>query len=858
MKLFLSFILFTLSLYAKEQVSVQLLWKNQFEFAGFYMAKEKGFYDEEGLDVTLKEFNFGTNIVKDVLLGKSDIGIGRSSLVLDKLRGKKIVLLNALYQSSPYVLLSQKRADLQSVKDFKGKKITLSDDLEEVAAISAMMQRNGIQKSDYTELQNHFTLDALLDGKTDLQTAYLSNEPFELREKGVPFTIFNPADYGFDFYADIIFTSQKYLQKHQEQVDKFQRATIKGWNYAFSHLGESVDTILQKYNTQHKSREALMYEAKILKELAYKENVDFGALNQLKIYEIANIYRLMGLTRAKNENLEDVIYVKHEFLDSFKSPLILKFILVFLGFVIFGGLLSFYKQYILRREKVNLENVVAELEKQKHKFQIVFANSKDSIALLDMQSNFVDVNPAYSEMTGFSRDELLQMSCLSLTPEIDVVSSQEAMQEVLKVGFIQNFEKHCNIKDSKLIFVNMSMSYLENPERILISVRDISKQKEIEKRLLDAKSKAEEATVEKSSFLANMSHEIRTPMNGIIGMSHLVLKTDLTPKQKNYIEKIDASANLLLGVINDILDLSKIEAKKLELEMRNFTLDDVIGGVENLLLFKAEEKGLKFRIECEEESSKQLHGDALRISQVLINLANNALKFTETGYVHINISHVGHIYRFEVSDSGIGMSEEQQEKLFQAFMQADISTTRKYGGTGLGLNISKHLIELMHGKIWAESELGKGSKFIFEILLESAKEERREEERVYSEEDVKILVGKKILLVEDNKTNQFLILGLLEESGIDIKIANNGKEAVEMFENNEYDLVLMDIQMPIMNGYEATALIRQENRTLPIIALTANAMVEDIQKTKEAGMDTHLGKPIDVSKLYATLLQHLS
>ena len=565
------------------------------------------------------------------------------------------------------------------------------------------------------------------------------------------------------------------------------------------------------------------------------------------------------MTSANNSVLKDVIYRQDSFFDFLKNPVVLQALFFMLAFIALLVVLSFYKQSILRRENGKLELLLQEIEKQKEDFRTVYEHSRDAIAVLDMKANFLDVNPAYSQMTGLSKAELLQTSCLELTPQKDVEKSKMAMLEVLEVGFIQNFEKHCKIKDDKIIFVNMTMSYLHNPPRILINVRDVTKQKEIEESLLEAKTKAEEASVEKSAFLANMSHEIRTPMNGIIGMSHLVLQTDLNKKQKNYVQKIDDSANLLLGIINDILDLSKIEAKKLELEKRDFCLEDVVKSLNNLLLYRVEEKGLEFAITYERKHEGMLYGDSLRISQILINLVSNAIKFTHEGFVHIKISNQGNIYRFEVSDSGIGMTQEQQEKLFEAFTQADVSTTRKYGGTGLGLNISKHLVELMHGKIWVESEFTKGSSFIFEILLEKAKQHALEvENRVYKEEDLQILGAKKILLVEDNKTNQLLILGLLDESGLVIDIANNGQEAVNMYQENKYELILMDIQMPVMNGYEATALIREQNKDIPIIALTANAMMEDVAKTEAAGMNTHLGKPIDVSNFYKTLLQFLS
>jgi PAS domain S-box-containing protein len=519
--------------------------------------------------------------------------------------------------------------------------------------------------------------------------------------------------------------------------------------------------------------------------------------------------------------------------------------------------------------EARVEARTRELAEREAYFRAIFEHTGAGIVSRDRSRRLIQANQAFLDFIGYTREELetLDSAAFIIQP-----ADQSALRENLakmERGELSLYrvERRYRRKDGALRWADVVTTSIRGDDGHLVAtvtiINDVTERKRIETELREARAAAEEATQAKSMFLANMSHEIRTPMNAIIGLSYLALRTELDARQRDYVQKVHNAGTSLLGIIDDILDFSKIEAGRLDLETVDFSLDDVLANLEAMVAQKVAEKGLKFMIQAPAALPRHLTGDPLRVGQILLNLVSNALKFTERGEIAVSIEEVerasaGVKLQVAVRDSGIGMTPEQQARLFQAFTQADGSTTRKYGGTGLGLTISRRLVEMMGGTIGVKSAPGAGSTFAFTAWFGVAAAPEEVTDAPGMGTPALSLAGLRVLLAEDNEVNQQIAVELLEAEGVAVEVAGNGQEMLDKLAAagaDHFNAVFMDLQMPVLDGYQAVAKIRSDRRfdRLPVIAMTAHAMVEERERCLALGMQDHVTKPIDPDALYRTL-----
>lgn len=502
------------------------------------------------------------------------------------------------------------------------------------------------------------------------------------------------------------------------------------------------------------------------------------------------------------------------------------------------------------------------------RFHSFLESVPDAIVIVNTEGNIQSVNSQTETLFGYERSEIIGRKIEYLMPsrfENVHQGHRNAFFDkprVRKMG--EGMELFAQHKNGNEFPVEISLSKLDSDEGFLVcaSIRDVSNQKKIEKELLEAKIKAENAVKSKQQFLSNMSHEIRTPLNSIIGFTKVILKTDLTEKQRKYLTAIKISGDTLIVLVNDILDLAKVDAGKMVFEKAPFRLALSISAMLHLFEAKIQEKNLELEVHYDVNIPEVLEGDSTRLHQIIINLVSNAIKFTNKGKIAVSVRKLFEdqenvTLEFSVGDTGIGIEKGDLDIIFENFQQAHTTTSKKFEGTGLGLAIVKKLVETQGGSIQVQSEVGKGSVFSFVLNFKKTTKEVDYQDDIieFVENDFK---NSKVLIVEDVEFNQLLVKGLLDEFGFISDIATNGKRATEKLEKETYDVILMDLQMPEMDGFQATTYIRDVLKLkIPIIALTADVSTVDIEKCRAVGMDDYISKPINEQILYNKIVAQM-
>lgn len=709
--------------------SLQLPWYHQFQFAGFYAAKEKGFYRDAGLEVEILDGQPLRNISEYVVEVPGRFGISNTDLLISRIKGLDVVTVAAIFQHSAEVLITLKKSGIRKPSDLAGKKVMARfGPTFQSPAIRAMFTAEGIASEKMQWVAHSWNENDLKSGKVDAMSGYITAQIPKFRRDHVAIHVLNPLNYGIDFYGDLLFTSGETIRQSGDEVRAFTKASLEGWRYAFDHVDEMVDRILEMPNVVERGidRELLLAEAKEMRHLFEPDLIEIGYSNARRWERILQAYRSANLA-PENFSMD-----------------------------------GFFLQ-------------------------------------------------APGQIRKLRQARLIQAS-ITLT----------------------------------LLTVLIFLWIFQLRRQVKWKTRDL---REVATKSEEQKELAERANNVKSLFLANMSHEIRTPLTAILGFVEILKDEHLTVSERSeYLAIIERTGQSLATILNDILDLAKVEAGRLEIRESPCNLTAIIDDIEKLIQMRSKGQNVSITFTAERIDTREIITDPIRFKQIVLNVVGNAVKFTSQGAVKVLYDVADGMITIRVSDTGIGIAPEDQAALFQPFYQADQSFRKEYSGTGLGLAISKRLAQLLGGDVTLErSGLNEGTEFKVRIAYRPSGVARGvgDGSLVSSFKPTPHqLAGKKILVVDDSEDNQLLVKLFLEKEGADVTLVENGYEAVKIALNRTFDLIFMDIQMPVMDGYSAIAVIRRNGYSAPIIALTANAMSEDLDRCLEAGCDDFLSKPV--------------
>ena len=743
---------------APSRVTLQLKWDHQFQFAGYYAAKAKGYYEEAGLKVDIRsrvtKDKMLRNVFDELRSGRADFVVAGPDLLIALDKGLPAKIIATIYQSSPYAFVARKN-EFATPAQFAGKRINITEPLWGPVELYTIVSSTGGTPEGFTILSEPPSLELLSEGRVDIVATYLESATWQMQEMEQGFDIFRASDYGVHFYGDALLASDAIINKRPEVVRKFLDASLKGWRYALENPREIAELISRDYPRTYDWYEDLvafnLHQYQVLKELSYYPTVSIGHNSPERWQKTIEYFRNAGHIRNPL-NAEAIIY----------RP-----------------------------------------------------DSSDTRAL----------------------EHWLRVTLSVISVLVFLAVAAIALNRSLKKSVQQK------TRDLQALTQNLEQK-----------VRD--RTAELEK----AKQQAEEYAAAKSAFVANISHELRTPLNAVIGLSELSLRSHDQEKRWHYLQKINNAARSLLYLINDILDMSKTDAGKLVLEPQPMNFKKLVADLDDIFSYNAEAKGLEFFMDADNKIPEIIVSDIARWKQILTNLIGNAVKFTASGKVSVQftLQDKGHI-RVTVTDTGIGIAEENLEKLFAPFEQADNSIARKYGGTGLGLAISKKLADAMGGSVSVTSRLHEGSVFTLVLPFKAptaAELDHYRQQPLQNGNRVPVFEHITALVIEDQPLNREVITGILNECGITCTEAVNGNEGIRILQEEDFDITFLDIQMPGINGYQTLDAIRNElhRKEDIVIAMTAHARQGFEAYCREKGFSGYLAKPIEIADVYRVLL----
>ncbi len=839
----LGLILFTCTAQAAEltPIKLQLKWRHQFQFAGYYTAEARGYYRDVGLEVSFVEATPGLQPIDEVLAGNAQFGIGTTDLLLYRHQQKPVVAVAAIFQHSPIALMTLGGAG-RPLYTLKGQKVMVEP---HSAELTAFLSREGLGPGAVERLEHSFDPQDLVERKVDAMSVYLTDEPWTLSTQGVPYALYTPRSAGIDFYGDTLFTTESYLAASPHVVSAFREASLRGWREAMAHPEAAIDLILQR--SSRKSRAQLRYEADEMAPLLQFDLVEPGYMSAARWKKIAAVYTEAGLL-PPSIDLEGFLYAP-------PAPMPRWVFVALSSLITLAFVLAVAAVVIARSNRRTRESEA--------RFRTLFERSPDPNFLL-RDGKLIDCNLAAAEALGFaSIEQMIGLRIVDISPPIQAGGSSleladKYMTDALREGVHRHEWDHRHV-DGHLVPMRITLAKmrLDGSDALFASGQDISATRALELSLRKASAEAGAASRLKSQFLANMSHEVRTPLAAILGVAELGREAASLEEAHELFGTVAGAGKTLLSLANDLLDVSRLEAGRLRIEETNVDVRALVAQSVGLIQAKAMAMGLSLEQHFEPDERITVRGDGVRLGQVLTNLLSNAVKFTATGGITVRAKAAAGLLELSVTDTGVGLSREQQERLFQPFTQVDESATRRHGGAGLGLALSRQITRLLGGELSLNSAPGAGSTFtctVPALRVEAV-------DSPIAPAVVADLRKLRVLVVEDNKVNQLLATSLLRKAGASAEVAENGLLAIARLERGpgDFDVVLMDVQMPELDGLETTRALRRrsEFQKLPIIALTAHALEEERERCLAAGMNGYLSKPIEVELFYATLRQYL-